>query len=608
MTAINRPICWVRDALSDRPKWIVATLLVIHGGLLAWGAAIHSPNLMEYRNLPTGMYHLETGRFDLGIVNPPLVRTIAALPAWWGSEPVDWSRLLISSAGASRETQAAELFMEANGDRAFRFFTFGRWMCIPFSLLGGWICWRLARELYGSVAGVSAAALWCLCPNLLGNGMTISTDVAAAALGVAALYAAWIALRRPTWAALILAGIVLGLAQLTKTTLLLLFPVLLGMCAAFRFRDAAPESWSRLARHAFALLATALLTINVGYGFEGTGRALGSYQFVSRALAGRLDAGESAGNRFRGTLLENVPIPLPYWYVAGIDWQEMDLENRDHQRHSYLRGTWSDSGWWYYYLYGLAVKVPLGVWLLAAISLELRLSSVDDRTVGVERRILEAAVCALFVFIIAVTSAHTGFSMHFRYVLPAFPLLFVWISQAATVCVPPAMRDPTASSPMPKCDCGFVRLGWLAGLFVAAHAWIAVSSLAAYPNSLAYFNEAAGGPENGHKHLLHSSVDWGQDLFLLRDWIREHPEAAPIHLAVTGPCAAQIFADVAEIGRVRWLLADPDWRVPKPGWYALSINVLHPQDGKPSGFVQMAPVARVGYTIRIYHITVADVR
>ncbi|MFV0446013.1 MAG: hypothetical protein ACK5Q5_20750 [Planctomycetaceae bacterium] len=38
------------------------------------------------------------------------------------------------------------------------------------------------------------------------------------------------------------------------------------------------------------------------------------------------------------------------------------------------------------------------------------------------------------------------------------------------------------------------------------------SSLRAYPHQLAYFNESAGGPHNGWRHLLGSSLDWGQDI------------------------------------------------------------------------------------------------
>jgi hypothetical protein len=49
----------------------------------------------------------------------------------------------------------------------------------------------------------------------------------------------------------------------------------------------------------------------------------------------------------------------------------------------------------------------------------------------------------------------------------------------------------------------------------------AVSTLRAYPHQLAYFNEAAGGPENGWRHLLHSNLDWGQDLWLVKKWMKE---------------------------------------------------------------------------------------
>ncbi len=45
----------------------------------------------------------------------------------------------------------------------------------------------------------------------------------------------------------------------------------------------------------------------------------------------------------------------------------------------------------------------------------------------------------------------------------------------------------------------------------------ATSSLRNHPHSLSYFNEAAGGPENGWKHMLGSSFDWGQDLFAIHN-------------------------------------------------------------------------------------------
>jgi hypothetical protein len=51
------------------------------------------------------------------------------------------------------------------------------------------------------------------------------------------------------------------------------------------------------------------------------------------------------------------------------------------------------------------------------------------------------------------------------------------------------------------------------------------STLRTYPHQLAYFNELAGGPCEGWRHMLGSSFDWGGHLVSLREWIttRERP-------------------------------------------------------------------------------------
>ncbi len=60
----------------------------------------------------------------------------------------------------------------------------------------------------------------------------------------------------------------------------------------------------------------------------------------------------------------------------------------------------------------------------------------------------------------------------------------------------------------------------------------ATSSLRNHPHSLSYFNEAAGGPENGWKHMLGSSFDCAQDRLLLAELCGRRPEfrGVPCHL------------------------------------------------------------------------------
>ena len=70
-------------------------------------------------------------------------------------------------------------------------------------------------------------------------------------------------------------------------------------------------------------------------------------------------------------------MPLPKNYVLGVDLQKRDFES--YSQPSYLRGQFSPRGWWYYYLYALAVKVPLGTWLLVGLAALLRASCVDSK-------------------------------------------------------------------------------------------------------------------------------------------------------------------------------------------------------------------------------------
>jgi hypothetical protein len=55
---------------------------------------------------------------------------------------------------------------------------------------------------------------------------------------------------------------------------------------------------------------------------------------------------------------------------------------------------------------------------------------------------------------------------------------------------------------------------------IAAHI---VSGLSVFPAPLAYVNEAWGGSWNTYKILNDSNVDWGQQLYQVREWEDKHP-------------------------------------------------------------------------------------
>ena len=575
-------------------------LLAVHAGLLAWGAWRHSFTWVEVGLLPAGICNWRLGRFDVYRVTPPLVRMTGTAPLMLVDHKIKCPKIW-HDPRVRAEWVAGREMVKANGMRSFWLLTLARWTCIPFSLLGGYVSFRWAGELYGRRAAILALVLWCFSPNMIAHGQLISADAAAASLGALAAYAFWRWLKSPCWSWTLAAGAALGLAELTKTSWIILFPLWPAMWAAWRWRElhslpsvghenAPPNGrWAGLRREALQLSTILLLgvyLINLGYGFEGSCTRLGDFRFASTILGGK-GSEESdpdwAGNRFANTWLGAVPVPLPKNYVQGIDLQKWDL---DRERWSYLRGEWHSRGWWYYYLYALAIKVPLGTWILilaAAVVSGCRLGSKAERR---DELFLLAMVTVMLVLV----SSQTNLSKHMRYVLPIFPFAFIWTSKAALA--------------VDRKHC------YIASIAAAGLLWSVASSLWVYPHSLSYFNELVGGPRHGHEHLVSSNIDWGQDLLYLKRWCQKHPQARPLkvayYLSLVNPRRAGI--------EYTWTPVGPDYQPegetppdeelgPQPGWYAVSVGQLRHRNGKYAYFLHFEPVDMVGYSIYIYHIT-----
>jgi len=133
-------------------------------------------------------------------------------------------------------------------------------------------------------------------------------------------------------------------------------------------------------------------------------------------------------------------------------------------------------------------------------------------------------------------------------------------------------------------------------------AWLIIGAVFAYPYYLAYFNEFAGGSENGYKYLLDSNLDWGQSLKETAQWLEDNGYAGqPIRMTYFG----------SEDPLYRGIDAESITCAPRPGIHVISVNRLYDFMGNQYGCAdwlkEHEPIAVIGYSIFIYDIDDPDV-
>jgi hypothetical protein len=344
-----------------------------------------------------------------------------------------------------------------------------------------WAAWQ-----HGRVAAMLAAWLFVLSPNLLAHGglLTMELPLVAACAGVFFAFAAF--LRTGGRWAFLLAAALAGLAFSCKFTAVLL-PPLLGLAWAVELRRGGTPLVAILRRVGVGMagfVAVLLLANLVVTGFARVplSQQIGDHPALLARFGPRLGA-------ILGVLAE---APWPQDWVGF-------LRQMEHQRNGgpgYLLGARSNSGWWYYYLVCLAVKVPLSFWALVAARAWL-----VPRSAGTPGDRLAVVACLATIAIVSIGSSR---NYGYRYLLFLAPAAIVWISALARA----------------------GRAGLVAASIGLAGQAIAVASCHPYP--LTYFPLYVGGPEGGKALLADSNLDWGQGVVPLAERQREEPAYADL--------------------------------------------------------------------------------
>jgi hypothetical protein len=275
--------------------------------------------------------------------------------------------------------------------------------------------------------------------------------------------------------------------------------------------------------------------------------------------------------------------PLPAPLVEGVRFQMAASSAGEFP--AFLDGSWSQTGWWYYYLVALVLKTPIPTLVLlvagiVAVALRWR------RDAGNFWIVLPP------LFLLYVLSFHYGKNYGIRYLLPAFPFLILLAGRGVDA---------------------LLRLGTYGAAAVGALlAWQVVACALVAPHHLAYFNELAGGPDRARRRLLDSNLDWGQDLGRLKAYLDEQGMDR-ICLGYFGHVDPRVYG-------IEYSLPPSS---PAAGRCAVSANflagypygityagerILGVRPGMWSWFDRHEPVARVGHSIYVFDVDEDDLR
>jgi 4-amino-4-deoxy-L-arabinose transferase-like glycosyltransferase len=528
-------------SISDRAaRWFLAALcvqFVALGLVQAWRDA---PTYDESYHLAAGVTGLTRHQLRITPEHPPLPGLLAALPALAGHPVIPDGRNWRSgySEGYAREFVAAQ----SRAGKLQSVMFLGRLLPLAEGVAVALLAYALAKRLFGRAAGLLAATVWLTLPFTLGlshlNGVDVPFALTTLILGLGLLRY----VRGPTTRTAILVGLACGVGLTVSLTAFVLVPTSAAVVLLVGWRHLA-----RALRHVLLIGASSWAVVWL------------LYRLVSPLPVVRHTEPVPAGPvPLLARLARLVPWPPEYDY--GI-WKQALIAAKPGR--AYLLGqAWEGARWWFW-PGGMLVKLPASALLIVLVGL-VCWRKLPRRTISEAALVLGAPAVALTAFIIPQPR-----QLGLRYLLPVITL--------AIVAGSPAVRLAR------KAVVGRVAL---ALLLTAQLFWFWEST----PRSLAW---TAPPFRPGYQVAADSNLDWGQDLYRLRDWIRRHPDAVVFHFGTVDPKSlleeSRSFS--ATVGRGQ----------PPAGWYAVSASQLTDWSSKSLAWLRAyCPVGLIGDSVLVY--------
>ena len=409
----------------------------------------------------------------------------------------------------------------------------GRIFSVISALVLAWLVLLWSTKLYGKKAGIFSLLLYVLCPNILAHSQMVSTDVYSFLLCTATFYYAWQYGKTGNTKQLLLLAVMLGLGQISKQSLLLLYPVIFIFLWVRLYL--LKMLWNKIMmafiKQSLIIGVISVFIINAGFLFYKTGKPLNQYHFVSAKFKGLQQ---------QFSFMAAMPLPLPEPYIAGFDFVAFNTETppgidgvSSYGSASFLGKPFTGKRIWYYYSICCLYKLPIPflVFFFSGLLFYYKYRNKFS--------FLRDEVYLLFpaTFIFISFSLFNSMYLGIKNILLLLPLLFIF-----------------CGSLMVSFSCLNKRMAiWITGILLL---WQGISTGSYFPHFLPYTNEFIADKKNAYKIFGDANLYFQEGKTMAKEYLEQHPDvqfepAQMVHGKVM--VSLETFIDYWHEGRMGWL-------------------------------------------------------
>lgn len=533
----------------------------------------------EIAHIPAGYSYVKYLDFRLNPEHPPLAKALASIPLSFmhlNGIKNDWSWEKIN------QWEAGWQFIYQNGNNPDQILFWSRLPLILLAMGLGLLLFLWANKWYGKKIALITLLLYALYPDVLGHGHLVTTDVAAAFGFAITIFAFDRLLKKKTWSTLIWASVAFGVAQLLKFSSFLLFAVLfiLILYRAYLDRSEKDNYWLKFKEYFKSYILVCVLSIilvwivYIPFGWNTPP------SIEHTVIEMNLMPNEARTLPLRNFLhhFENNPITRGLGqYILGVF---LVVGRVAGGNATFIIGHLSDKGISWYFPVAYLIKTPLPImvfFLWAIISLIIfRPKSKEDTW---ENFLLLTPIVIYWAF-----TLKGSLDIGIRHLLPTVPFVILFIAKN-----------------LYRYLGKFAILSWQTIWIALLLVWYISGVVWYYPQYIAYFNFLVPRDDR-YKYLTDSSLDWGQDLLRLRDYVNEN-NIDSIKIDYFGGSVPEYYIPQT----VEWHSAYG----PTSGWLAVSATYFQssrlygPKEGIWSyqWLDEFQPEAIIGGSILVYDIS-----